>query len=315
MSQPETFEYGLKFAMEKPEEKIYKDASGKQRRADGSYLFEDMKDYDPNLMSPEVLAQKRELASFNRTAGPAKDPAAVLEWKLYSGLAPEKQEQYLAMKRAAVFKDHGSGFSRMSQTGQFGPELVLEKDLAPEDTPEVKAAQTSAVAMAKADADRSINRTKIESKLAGHSKKTEMLDGLISEAKELSGFWTTGFLGSKLKDVPQTPAFDLNKKLETIKANIGFDKLQEMRDNSPTGGALGQVSEFENRLLQAVWGNLEQSQSKEEFEKNLDLVREQAKASWANISKAYEKDYGEKWSGESPPQDPLQEEMKRRGLK
>lgn len=124
-----------------------------------------------------------------------------------------------------------------------------------------------------------------------------MLTGLIEGAKEDAGMFTTGFLGSVSSKIPGTPAYDLGAKLDTIKANIGFDRLQEMRDNSPTGGALGQVSEFENRLLQAVWGNLAQSQSPSQFKENLDLVEKQVKASWDRINQAYEQDYGQPYFG------------------
>ena len=85
--------------------------------------------------------------------------------------------------------------------------------------------------------------------------------------------FTTGFTGSIASAVPGTPAFDLKSTLDTIKANVGFNKLQEMRENSPTGGALGQVSENENRLLQSVLGSLEQSQSSEQFRFNLERLK------------------------------------------
>lgn len=78
-----------------------------------------------------------------------------------------------------------------------------------------------------------------------------------------------GFVGNMTKGVPGLPAHDFSQMLDTIKANIGFDKLQSMREASPTGGALGQVSEFENRLLQAVFGSLAQSQSPEQLRYNL----------------------------------------------
>jgi len=83
---------------------------------------------------------------------------------------------------------------------------------------------------------------------------------------------TTGITGSLLSNIDSTDAGALKNRLTTIKANIGFDKLQAMRDASPTGGALGQVSEFENRLLQAVYGSLEQAQSAEELLYNLDRL-------------------------------------------
>ena len=84
--------------------------------------------------------------------------------------------------------------------------------------------------------------------------------------------FSTGF-GSFLKSIPQTDALALNKSLETIKANIGFDKLQAMREASPTGGALGQVSNQELSSLQAVFGNLDQAQDDEDLKYNLGLLR------------------------------------------
>jgi len=85
--------------------------------------------------------------------------------------------------------------------------------------------------------------------------------------------FTTGFTGSIASAVPGTAAFDLRSTLDTIKANIGFDKLQSMRELSPTGGALGSVSENENRLLQSVLGSVEQSQSKDQLQFNLNRAQ------------------------------------------
>ena len=46
-----------------------------------------------------------------------------------------------------------------------------------------------------------------------------------------------------------------------------------MRDASPTGGALGQVSERELGFLQSVFGSLDQSQSAEELAYNIQLLQ------------------------------------------
>lgn len=92
----------------------------------------------------------------------------------------------------------------------------------------------------------------------------------INDALSLSeGFSTTGFIGSFTSNVPGTPGFDLKERLKGVKANVGFNKLQDMRESSPTGGALGQVSDKENALLQSVFGSLEQSQSKDQLQGNL----------------------------------------------
>jgi hypothetical protein len=84
----------------------------------------------------------------------------------------------------------------------------------------------------------------------------------------------TGIPGTIMKKIPGTDSHDFGEILDGIKANIGFDKLQAMREASPTGGALGQVSEFENRLLQAVYGSLAQSQSEPQLRYNLMRLKD-----------------------------------------
>lgn len=82
----------------------------------------------------------------------------------------------------------------------------------------------------------------------------------------------TGFGSGASSSISGTDAHQLSQFLSTIKANAGFDKLQAMRDSSPTGGALGQVTEKELGFLQAAIGSLEQSQSSDELKYNLERV-------------------------------------------
>ena len=105
--------------------------------------------------------------------------------------------------------------------------------------------------------------------------KYQNLRSQIKEVKELaSGMTTTGLVGMVTGSVPGTPAYDLAQKVETILANVGFDRLQQMREESPTGGALGQVAVQELVSLQNSIANLKQGQSKEQFIKNLQRVDE-----------------------------------------
>ena len=71
-------------------------------------------------------------------------------------------------------------------------------------------------------------------------------------------------------DTGGTAANDLRATLETIKANVAFDKLQQMRAASPTGGALGAVSDKEMSLLSSALTSLDQSQSAEQLMQNLN---------------------------------------------
>ena len=169
--------------------------------------------------------------------------------------------------------------------------------------PNVKAAMTQAGVVGKDKGEKVVAQPKREIQAGMASGKTEMLDTLIDQAKDQSGMFTTGLVGQMTSGIGGTPANDLQNTLNTVKANIGFDRLQAMRDSSPTGGALGQVSEMENRLLQAVWGSLEQSQSPEQLKANLERVRNQVKESWKRIADAYEKDYGVPLPADMAPQE------------
>lgn len=93
----------------------------------------------------------------------------------------------------------------------------------------------------------------------------------IERAKDQIGFWTTGPL-SGLAVIGGTPAADLNATLDTIEANLSFRALAEMRANSPTGGALGSITERELQLLGATVANLRQSQSPSQLRENLATI-------------------------------------------
>jgi len=85
---------------------------------------------------------------------------------------------------------------------------------------------------------------------------------------------TTGVGGALLSWIPGSHAYDASKLIDTIKANVGFDRLQQMRQASTTGGALGAVSDFENQLLQATIGNLAVAQSPDQLKYNLQRVKD-----------------------------------------
>jgi len=101
--------------------------------------------------------------------------------------------------------------------------------------------------------------------------------GAIDRAEEIirtSTLPTTGFLGERFANIGGTGARDLAGSINTIRANIGFDQLNQMRQASPTGGALGNVSNQEIAYLQAVLGDLGQSQSAGELQRNLRRMRD-----------------------------------------
>ena len=108
---------------------------------------------------------------------------------------------------------------------------------------------------------------------AGNLYGSIVVNDAIDRGLPMIDNFTAGFGGTMLSKIPGTDATNLSKLIDSVKANAGFDKLQAMREASPTGGALGQVSDKEIRFLQSVFGSLDQDQSPKQLKYNLELFR------------------------------------------
>jgi hypothetical protein len=93
-----------------------------------------------------------------------------------------------------------------------------------------------------------------------------LIDDILKNRGAFSGVTGLGRVGSA---IPGTNWADIATKLDTLRARSAFGALQEMRANSPTGGALGAVSERELYLLQNAETQLQDSQSPESLEQSL----------------------------------------------
>jgi hypothetical protein len=144
--------------------------------------------------------------------------------------------------------------------------------------------------------DRELMAGKVQAERALTTLETKnrvALSAVDTALQQASG-WNTGNVMGNSGWVPGLGqgALDLGKTLETIKANIGFEELQTMRDNSPTGGALGQVTERELAFLQSTIANIEQSQSEEQLKRNLQTLREFLAMSQQQRRSAFDNQYG-----------------------
>jgi hypothetical protein len=97
------------------------------------------------------------------------------------------------------------------------------------------------------------------------------IDTIVANENDLVGVtgWS-GYLGSW---IPGSDIREVGQSLASIKTKIGIDKLSEMRASSPTGAALGNVTEEENRMLQKAMGALDQPGSSKMLVHNLRRAR------------------------------------------
>ena len=111
-----------------------------------------------------------------------------------------------------------------------------------------------------------------ETKQVNLTNQAKTVLNKVDEAINKVGGFTAGF-GGLLANVPGTKARNLQADIDTIKANLGFQQLQAMREASPTGGALGQVTERELGFLQSTVASLDQLQSPDELRKALGQIK------------------------------------------
>lgn len=123
---------------------------------------------------------------------------------------------------------------------------------------------------------------------------------LISRRKPLA----TGTLVTPLYNkIPGTPGRDLEGLLSTIGSNTAFDRLQKMREASPTGGALGAITERELDLLKNTIASLDTSQTDAEFQRNMQKVQAAYARTLMKVPGGKEafKEWRKRWSSEQSP--------------
>lgn len=96
----------------------------------------------------------------------------------------------------------------------------------------------------------------------------------------------TGVWGRTAKQIEDIPFFGaaatqakttLNQLLAQVESNIAFDRLQRMRDESKTGGALGNVSNIELDLLKSTLGSINPDMELDIFLEQLGKVQKHYK--------------------------------------
>ena len=115
--------------------------------------------------------------------------------------------------------------------------------------------------------------------LLGREQQMQDLDIMmrdLNRVMDISQAGGGGPIGGSSADIPivgpATPAGQLRQHLEPIRTNVAFDRLQSMRESSPTGGALGSITERELSGLAASSGALNEFLPEEDLQRNvLDL--------------------------------------------
>lgn len=115
--------------------------------------------------------------------------------------------------------------------------------------------------------------TQQESKETTITRDVDRLVSMIDQGG-LFNLPETGIVGGALGGLGvNQEAVDFKNTLAGIQSAVAFDRLQQMREASKTGGALGAVSERELDLLMSAYGALQQNTSGPMLKENLLTIK------------------------------------------
>lgn len=231
-------------------------------------------------------------ADFKKSG--AMTPAAVSEFEYFKSLDPEAKAEYLRVKRANPWLDIGGEkvLPNPAAPGEF--QAGIKKTLPPEQTPEVKGAQAAAKTKAETETKREFEKSPAYAKAIQQLSPLDRMADTVNELTASPGFkdisgWRAGL---RLDLIPGTEARDAYAKLETLRSQIAQNVLLMYRQMSQTGGAVGQVSNFEQKMFQNNLAALDNAQSPAEFKKQLQRVLDFVQQSKQRVLNAYESTYG-----------------------
>lgn len=225
-------------------------------------------------IAAEDREMKRKLLEYRLSQG-AEQPSSVREYEYFNALGDDEKRQYLQMKRANPFVDIGGEVMRPDPITGMPTVNIPKVPTLPEQN---KMKKTAAA------------EKKLGSYQIGENQTTiAKIDELLGNKKGLEAI--TG-LSSYLPNVSES-ARNAQADLDTLKSRSAFAGLQEMRANSPTGGALGGIAVQELEMLKSAEASLQEAQSPEEFEKALRNYRSALALANKTVKDSYKSVYGE----------------------
>lgn len=239
--------------------------------------------------NPEQLKQNiSNVITFGQQTGILKSkrdmtsdiPMSEKEHLYYKSLSPTERKEYLNVKRNTT----GEG-QFLNQDGVAVPIVGYAPG-----RENIKTSEARGTKIGTETGDKIVNQPKAQSALQSSFDKFDNVTKTIDKAIPKVNRFTAG-AGSILSYIPGSSAKDLDADIKTIVANFGFDELQEMRDNSKTGGALGNVATKEIEFLQAAKTNLETAQSPSQLKEKMEEAKIKIAASKKRIQEAYDRDY------------------------
>jgi hypothetical protein len=240
---------------------------------------------DPDMQDSPVARMPLDVA-MSRIP---QDPAGFQKWKETAALGID---EYIK-RNTLTANEQSMEDDRAEQRGISRGQLsVAQRNAAVNEAAEARLSSNSEAPLA--PKERQKREAAFPKASAAFRGATTELDTQIKNLKVLRDH--PGLSGITGLVYGRTPAITANAReanalLKTILARGGFQALADMRANSPTGGALGNVSDTEGRYLRDSYGSFDTTQDTPAFQRAIDNAIAQAESSKLNIQQAYDDTY------------------------
>lgn len=255
-----------------------------------------------NPETTEQLLERARAAQTRAVNSPYNDPGARGEWIA--------AEQELARREDAAAAQQQQAYKMADYLAQFlPPERILPEvermtgvRLGATTTPNllarrekevgIRATQAQAAEREEDAVKKAQERREAPVREYGALESTmnglNRIEAVAAQLRDAPGLWrAAGPVASKAPTISGRTA-DIERKVENLKSNLALRTLAQIRDESKTGGALGNVSNYDVQLLENAIANVSLAQSPEAFRKAMDDViaysrnlREQAGRAYA----------------------------------
>lgn len=254
----------------------------------------DLSETDPETLRQEAGSIRDALGTFISgnplgLIGNKNLPSEVREDIFFDRLSPQRKEQFLNRARSRKIVDIGGVPTDVTGGAAEALSTLPAEVAAAEQLAEAEAgAKTRGTGLA----ERTLSLPQAQARLRSTEEKMTRLGDAAQRILDNDNLWKAVGLGRGLSLIPSSAGADINAEIENLQSQAGLAVLQDMRDNSKTGGAVGQVSNFEQQLFQnnlSALGNL--NQSPESYREQLKRVRDFANGSKERFKIAFKETY------------------------
>lgn len=140
-------------------------------------------------------------------------------------------------------------------------------------------------------------KTKLHASKAKFGRTSEIAQTLQAD----EDLWAAVGLGQPISQIPGTEGARVRAKIANLKARLRLDTLQDLRDNSKTGGAVGNVSNYEQNILADYIESLDADLAPEDFREALQNVIDHFDGLGERIEMAFYETYPEMREQQTAP--------------